>query len=189
MLKTRVILSEVVNLSDARYAAGMGVDYIGFAINPASNRLVTAAQAGAISEWLSGVEIIGDIGDTRPANLSEYRLDLIQTNNEGLLADLKAGILAVDVKDATERLLARYKEQVVFFVLYSANPEADKQHLASLCRQFPVFLATEFTAERLEVVLNAIQPAGIVLRGSEEEKPGLSNYDGIADILELLEAE
>ena len=39
-LKTSVIINEVINLSDARYCAGMGVDYIGFRIDENHDKYV-----------------------------------------------------------------------------------------------------------------------------------------------------
>ena len=81
MLKTKVILSNVTNLSDARYASGMGVDYIGFNINPENDQYVTPEQVKMITEWLSGVSIIGNIENLEEYNLDEYNTRFLQSNN------------------------------------------------------------------------------------------------------------
>jgi hypothetical protein len=50
-----------------------------------------------------------------------------------------------------------------------------------------VFISTEFNESNINLILEELKPEGIVLYGSTETKPGLSSYDGIADILELIE--
>ena len=61
--------------------------------------------------------------------------------------------------------------------------------LTEICRNYKIYLSTEFDSQNLAYVLSDIKPTGIVLYGSIEEKPGFSSYDGIAEILEQLEEE
>ena len=77
MLKTKVILSDVTNLSDARYASGMGVDYIGFNIDPENDQYVTSDQVKMITEWLSGVGIIGNIEALVDYDTIGYKFDYL----------------------------------------------------------------------------------------------------------------
>jgi phosphoribosylanthranilate isomerase len=195
MLKTKVILSHVTNLSDARYASGMGVNYIGFSINPENSQFVTAEEAKSISGWLSGVSIIGEIGSTLPADLKDYAATYVQTSNVLLVDTLTEPILALDVNpvNISEVIgsLNKYSDRVGLFVL---NVEAEQlpdlqPQLSEFCSKYPVYISTEFDDKKLAYVLDEINPTGIVLYGSDEEKPGLSSYDGIADILELLEED
>jgi phosphoribosylanthranilate isomerase len=195
MLKTKVILSHVTNLSDARYASGMGVNYIGFSINPENSQFVTADEAKSISGWLSGVSIIGEIGNTIPADMKSYTSTYIQTSNALLIDKLNEPILTLDVNSLNISevigLLYKYSDRVRLFIL---NVEAEQvpnlqSQLSELCSNYAVYISTEFDNKNLEYVLDDINPTGIVLYGSDEEKPGLSSYDGIADILELLEED
>ena len=195
MLKTKVILSHVTNLSDARYASGMGVNFIGFSINPENSQFVTAEEAKSISGWLSGVSIIGEIGSTIPIDMADYVCAYIQTSNVLLIDKLAEPILALDVdlvniNDIIGSLI-KYSGLVGFFILRvkaAQLPELQPQ-LSELCRTYSVYISTEFDNNKLAFVLDDINPTGIVLYGSDEAKPGLSNYDGIADILELLAEE
>ena len=59
MLKTFVIVGEISNLSDARYCAGMGVDVLGFNINPVEETCVAPETLNEISGWVAGVAIHG----------------------------------------------------------------------------------------------------------------------------------
>lgn len=195
MLQTKVILSRVTNLSDARYASGMGVDYIGFSINPENSQYVTIEQAKTISDWLSGVSIIADIGDSVTTDMAEYAAAYIQTSNTSLINELDEPILALDVNDVNINdvinTMATSSANVSFFILNveSELMSALQPQLKELCRRYPIYISAEFDSQNLAFVLRDIKPTGIVLLGSIEEKPGFSSYDGIADILEQLEVE
>ena len=195
MLQTKVILSRVTNLSDARYASGMGVDYIGFSINPESTQYVTVEQAKTIGDWLSGVSIIGDVGDSMTTDMADYSTSSIQTNNASIVNELDEPILAIDVNAANINIaiqsLATHAAAVNFFILNVETKQlsALQPQLVELCSKYPIYLSADFDSENLAFVLSEIKPTGIVLYGSEEEKPGFSSYDGIADILEQLEEE
>ena len=59
-LKTFVKVGNITNLSDARYCAGMGVDQIGFNIDPANSSYTEQDDLDSIRAWVSGVEIIAE---------------------------------------------------------------------------------------------------------------------------------
>ena len=63
-LRTLVKISSVNNLSDARYAAGMGVELMGFNLDESSGNIVAPEQFRAITGWISGVKLVGEITDT-----------------------------------------------------------------------------------------------------------------------------
>ena len=195
MLKTKVILSDVTNLSDARYASGMGVDYIGFNINTDSNHYVTAEEVKMITDWLSGVKIIGDMGSTDNSIANNYAPDYIQTNIKDLIENADNSIFTLDFnlekQDQIAQIMLELKDKVAFFVLKVENIDLlpSKNHLIKLCGDYNIFLSTNYTDDNISLVLNEIKPMGIVIYGSREEQPGLSSYDGIADILEQIELD
>ena len=195
MLKTKVILSSVTNLSDARYAAGMGVNYVGFSINPADARYLTVEQAKNISTWLSGVSIIGEVGSSPTNEMEAYGLSHFQTDNVSAIDDLREPILTLDINTTNSEqiisIIDKHSAGVDFFILNIEANQLSALHsqLEKLCATHRIFISTEFDTKNLAFVLSNIKPAGIVLFGSNEEKPGLSSYDGIADILEQLEED
>jgi phosphoribosylanthranilate isomerase len=58
-----------------------------------------------------------------------------------------------------------------------------------ICRGFPVLLAFDFTPENLPQILEALAPAGIVLRGGSEEKVGVKSFDELDEVFEVLGIE
>ena len=173
----------------------MGVDYIGFAINPESSQYVTVEEAKSISDWLSGVSIIGDVGDTLPDNMAEYASPYIQTTNISLIDELDGAILTLEVNTENiidlKAILNANSNRVIFFVLDIETEQLSslQPQLKELCIDYPIYVSTKYEDQSLTLVLNDINPTGIVLYGSKEVKPGLSSYDGIADILEQLEED
>src|SRR5882762_3097856 len=55
-LKTNVYISDVTNLTEARYYAGMGVSIIGFNANKEASSFASTQQFDAITSWLSGIQ-------------------------------------------------------------------------------------------------------------------------------------
>ena len=195
MLKTKVILSNVTNLSDARYASGMGVDYIGFNINPENDQYVTSEQVKMITEWLSGVSIIGNIENLEEYNPDEYNTRFLQSNNRSIVEQADNSIFTLDfnIDDQARihQILSELKDKVAFFVLNveEAVLVSHTNVLTTMCKVFNIFISTNYVDKIIDLTLNEIEPMGIVIYGSKEEQPGLSSYDGIADILEQIEID
>ncbi len=188
MLKTRVILTDVTNLSDARYAVGMGVEYIGFNLDPQHPNYVTANEAKAISSWLAGARTVVEIGHNNKAPVADYNPDVVNTTEPGLLAQYEHSALrlrADEIKTGTLPPTAFYIVELP--VAFWHDNRLDD--LQALCRQYPVFIDSDFSSIAVQAVLDKLQPAGIVLHGSHEDKPGLSRYEGIAEVLEVLEVD
>jgi phosphoribosylanthranilate isomerase len=59
--------------------------------------------------------------------------------------------------------------------------------LQRACQQYPIFLSLKFTAPQLNGIISALAPAGISLKGGEEEKVGIKSFDELDEIFEELE--
>ncbi|VAW28560.1 hypothetical protein MNBD_BACTEROID06-343 [hydrothermal vent metagenome] len=191
-LKLSVKIGDVTNLSDARYAAGMGVDYIGFNIDTKSDNFVTATKFNEIVNWVSGIGIIGEIGATLPENIEEYIPYLTETTEASLLTT--ESVYRIDgrkLEFATIHNLLDLVNDVVFFLL-ELSPEQiefNSPELMSLCTKHPIYLSSTYNEILLEIITNTIKPKGIEVKGSIENQPGFKEYDEIADVLEWLEEE
>ena len=70
-LITEVWLKNISNLSDARYAAGMGVQTLGIHMDPASSFHLSASEVQALRSWIVGPAFVGQYDS--PPNLSALR--------------------------------------------------------------------------------------------------------------------
>ncbi|MDB4835498.1 hypothetical protein OAH12_02805, partial [Cyclobacteriaceae bacterium] len=60
-LRTTVIIREVSNLSDARFATGMGAEFIAFNLNAKSESFVSETDFTAMTSWLEGPTFAGEV--------------------------------------------------------------------------------------------------------------------------------
>jgi phosphoribosylanthranilate isomerase len=81
MYKHPIAFLSVNNLTTARYAAAMMVDYIGFCFDDAHEKFITVGRAKEIMGWVSGVKFIGEFykkpADEILAIALELKLDMV----------------------------------------------------------------------------------------------------------------
>jgi phosphoribosylanthranilate isomerase len=205
-LNTLTAVTEINNLSDARYCAGMGVDIIGFNLGHGQASPVSPEAVREISGWLAGVQIAGAFAGTPAEEINELArqcaLNLVILNASYLVDDLSKidlpVILQVEIhKDSYEKELVQmleiYQPHVQHFLItspeFQAIDDTNRQMLQELSLRFPVLLGFGLEKENVLEVLEAVKPAGIALKGGHEIKPGLKSFDDLADILETLEVE
>ncbi len=197
-LQTKVKISNVTNLSDARYCAGMGVDMLGFAIDENNKNYISPQKLTDIRSWVSGVEIVIEVesmGDDFLEVIEKYKPDMVQTNDLELLQKLKTQttkplILSIEANQDADTIFGvceKHSDLVQYFLIESQTETTLAgdwpDFLALLSKQFPVLLGFGITAQNAPT----LPCAGIALRGSEEERPGYKNFDDLRDILEALE--
>jgi phosphoribosylanthranilate isomerase len=205
-LSTLTAVTEINNLSDARYCAGMGVDIIGFNLDKGQASGVTPEAVREIAGWLAGVQLAGAFAGAAAEEINELArqcgLNLVLLNATYLVDDLTKidlpVIMQVEIhKDTYEKELAQmlelYQPYVQYFLVTSAGFQAiddtNLQFLQQLAQRFPVLLGFGLDQENVVQVLEQVKPAGIALKGGHEIKPGLKSFDDLADILEMLEVD
>lgn len=203
-LKTLVKVSEVNNLSDARYCAGMGVEMLGFSLDENHPKFIEINKLREISTWIAGVKSVGEFTGENVENMNylakELNLDYIQVEKpisaEHIKNLHKPVILKLNTetfdKNELENYLSKYKGFVEFFLLENENQSSIlsiKDELKKWCNVYPIILGSGINQKDLDIILDEIKPAGISLKGGEEIKPGLKSFDELAEILEALEVE
>ncbi len=203
-LSSFVYISDVDNLSDARYSAGMGVDLIGFRLDPHDESSLSSKKFKEISEWISGVKIVGEFGDANPNEveeaLSKFKVDYLLISdasqiNEFVHLDIPL-MLSINVNDEMKSDLASTLNycsgSVEFFLLESELKKLDKDEhsfIATHATQFPIILGYGVDIENAKTIVDKLNLKGISLKGSAEIRPGYKDFDEMADILEVLEVD
>jgi phosphoribosylanthranilate isomerase len=205
-LSTLTAVTEINNLSDARYCAGMGVDIIGFNLDKGQASQVSPDTVREIAGWLAGVQLAGAFAGAPAEEINELArqcaLNLVLLNANYLVDDLTKidlpVILQVEIhKDSYERELVQmlkvYQPHVQYFLITSTEfqtiDDTNLSFLQQLALEFPVLLGFGLDKEHVVQVLEQVKPAGIALKGGHEIKPGLKSFDDLADILETLEVD
>ncbi|WP_259014886.1 N-(5'-phosphoribosyl)anthranilate isomerase [Emticicia fluvialis] len=198
-LQTLVKVSNITNLSDARYCAGMGVEMIGFVMDKFSNDYTPPEKLKEIQSWVAGVQIVGETETTDYneviALLQNYEIDLLQIADPGLLpriADVgKPIILKVKAESAyLEDYLKLYGSFVEYFLIEGEEfSDFFLFRLKEYAHEHPVILGFGIDADKIHELLADTSIKGIALKGTHEIRPGYKDYDELSEILELLEID
>ena len=192
-LKTKVKVGNITNLSDARYCAGMGVDFLGFPIGDMDGQ-IPFDMFSEIVGWVSGPAFVLEYSDTLdeavfqkvtgPNAIHHIELDLGQLHQlgekaQGLPIILKANMAAWPT---IEPLLPTYD---IRYLALGENQLVDWKTVDAINKKVnvlvPYHLIEGDEIEKLPIT-------GIILEGSSEDKPGQKDYGQLATALEALEA-
>lgn len=207
MLSRTVKISNVTNLSDARYCAGMGVEMLGFSIDEDSPNYISPKKFEEICSWLAGVQLVAETTQEDPealiTALANYPVHYVQVEAPGLLTYLQSELnlplilrVSVDTYDTSDiySILNRYGGSVAYFLLESdANAELTDEWLGILeqmAKEYPILVGFGLDDESsVNELTDNFPDIGIALRGSEEIRPGYKDFGSMMDILEALEEE
>lgn len=198
-LQTLVKVSNITNLSDARYCAGMGVELVGFVMDKFSDDYMPAEKLKEIKSWLAGVQIVGETQssdyDEIATLLQTYEIDILQISDPTLLPKItalgKPIILKLETNSAyIEDYLKLYNSFVIYFLIDGQElTDFILYHLKEYAFDNPVILGFGITAHNVQQILTETPIKGIALKGSHELRPGYKDYDELSEILEQLEID
>lgn len=204
-LQTIVKISNVTNLSDARYCAGMGVDMLGFSMDPDSPDYVSPEAVRAMRGWVAGVQIVGETHAIDPEQISQlvaaYTPDMVQVDEAAVLPFLhalnKPLLLRLDLMGTTlnqlDTLASTNIPDMTYLLLESGSPiHLDDDLLASLTHlatRHRVLLGTGIAVDNVHALLAQLPLVGIAMAGENEERPGSKDFGALMDVLEAIETE
>lgn len=197
--ETKVKLGQVTHLSDGRFAAAVGIHYIGFSLDPNSDAYIPPVKAKEIMDWLSGSHLVAEFGDQRIEEIKDLcdllPVSAIQLNNALLPDELKtfhhAIIKCIDLDHYTSDTflieLAAYAPVVdAFLILSTSGTIADVKVLQFACSTYKIILGLNLDPENIESVIETYRPYGVQLIGGEEERPGVKDFDTLNTLVNML---
>lgn len=178
-----IYVNRITNLSDARYCAGMGVDLLGFVIDPADPDYVNPASFQQMIGWVSGPKRVLEVGHAE-VNLNflreQYAPDYLhipaRRMNEFHDAPWK---LIVEVPH--DQWMPMKAESQVAFWIVTGHRDLRPQGSA-----VPYLVPGHHLQGPVVDYLQATGAGGVVLSGSQESAPGLKDYDHLSQVLEEL---
>lgn len=181
MLAKSVLVKGINNLSDARYCAGMGVDYVAFELNPSDPNYLDPAKIKEIKNWLVGIEI-----GVRLTDCETIAIDIIN--------ELEPSFIIISEKQYDEanfdsNVFVESNSLIVLpdsvKLLWHTSKELLDKNANTL--ESNVYLDIEDGAEAMKNLAEGEFNVGLVLNGGSEVRPGYSDYGDLMDILELLD--
>ena len=208
-LKTNVKFGGVRNLSDARYAASIGVNFVGFDFDSHDDLTLSTTDAKEMMGWLEGPTLVGEFGNKDASEIHSVMeaLDLKYLQFNDYYPELQSEFsncciiqnIILKPGDTESTLISQIdaaQKSTNYFMLSFNDEDAQgaffqERHselvLLDLCRDYPVFLNFHFNTTNLELILTKYNPFGINFRGSNEESIGLKDFEDINELLPLLE--
>jgi phosphoribosylanthranilate isomerase len=199
-LKTKVLISSVTNLSDARYATGMGVDFVGFSMNETDDDFIGYTNYTAITNWLQDMNFAGEFNTNATLKqiinqAKEFGFTTIISPNNEITTALKEQnftvILLQTIEDQEDiDALSTLTTSADYVLIESTNHTVlSQEQIAQLSSQLPLLVGTEISANTINDWLDTTDMEGIALKGSEEIRTGFVDLDAMADILEAIEVD
>lgn len=196
MLKTQVKVSSIANLSDARYCAGMGVEWLGFPLQE-----ITVEKFTEIRNWLAGVQIVGEFTKATADQVREavaiYQPDVIEVDSSVSLVAIQSidvsKILRVNIDtDNLPAIFAASAPYVSHFLLVGDSADSLIGMEASIeiwAAQYPIIVGLDIPESDLDEWVEQSSIQGIGLVAGEEDRPGFRDFTDLMTILEKLETE
>jgi len=156
-LKTIVKISNVTNLSDARYCAGMGVELMGFNVDPQSDDYIDHIKFRQIIDWIEGVKFVAEMHDDL-VYYPKYEVDYVEVMDPKLAERAKQICDKVILKfkldeemyfSDVEPIFKQYLPQVDYFLIESNSndhlAQDQKRIIGDLAESFPILLGYGIT--------------------------------------------
>jgi phosphoribosylanthranilate isomerase len=202
-LKIPVKINHITNLSDARYCAGMGVDYLGFTLEKNSAYYIDPSAFAEITGWISGPEFIAEFENYTPSEIADtlqhYDIQTIEITKPEILREMlpynKPIVLNVNIDSYTsiselEKDLESIMDLAEFIILKSDQPGLiNTKNLEKLAGSYHIMAGYGISKKNILKLVHSIPIMGIALDGGQEKKVGFKDYDFLAEILELLEID
>lgn len=195
MSRTKVKINKVSNLTDARYFAAMGVDYLGFCCNLGTEMYCAPSKIKEIIEWVSGPEFVLEFDGWQSAEdiTGLIGLGMAQAVHFGAFATYTESFAIPVFKDfILENVDDIHFGNIDFPVIrtdknYSELTPEEISNLQRIINSNKVFLDINFENHFLEEMLQILPVYGLIIRGGEEEKVGLKSFEQLDSVFEILD--
>lgn len=199
-VRTKIKICGITNLEDARFASGALVDYLGFIFYEKSPRYIEPAEAGAIINWLEGPEKVGVFVNQPLDDVNQIAkqtgLDYVQLHGDETpeycsLVD-KPVIKVIHIEEESVDYLLKHQieqySEVADLLLFDTKIDGlwggtgksfDWSVITELDTEIPFFLSGGLNSKNIKKAIKTVQPYGIDVSSSLEQKPGLKDFEKI----------
>lgn len=197
-------VSNITNLTDARFFNAAGADYLGFCFDDANENNISIEKAKSIIQWLHNPVIVGEFGMhqtkeeiefiAQKIELNEIQLPFLHKEQHQFSFEkfLVVDNWSLDISDSSsDFFVIKINHQLLNEISLCVRNDGTSisENLYSL-QQFiknnKVFIEADFSKENILPIIEVLQPYGIQITCRHEEKTGLSFVDEYAELLEII---
>ena len=196
-LKYFVHVSSINNLSDARYCSGMMVNSLGFDLDIYSKSKLLVENINEICKWVNGVDFVGEFNNSesnyinRVINKIDFNYISININNtiNNIDFDHQKIIIVLPepnlITSKTNNFLRDNFPDTRILIIDNLTKDSIS-NLELLSDNYEIIINPLETINSTKKILNKLD-LGLLLKGSQEIKPGYKDYDSISDYLEAID--
>ncbi len=196
-LKYFVHVSSINNLSDARYCSGMMVNSLGFDLENYSKSKLPVENINEICKWVNGVDFVGEFNNSesnyinRVINKIDFNYISININNtiNNIDFDHQKIIIVIPepnlITSKTNNFLRDNFPDTRILIIDNLTKDSIS-NLELLSDNYEIIINPLETINSTKKILNKLD-LGLLLKGSQEIKPGYKDYDSISDYLEAID--
>jgi phosphoribosylanthranilate isomerase len=199
--KYQTKINHTKHLTDARFAAAAGVNYLGFCFDNESSSFIPPIKAKEIIDWTSGSHIVAEFGKQTAEDINTIvqllNIDIVELTNvldESILNEIQVPvILKINVKDfgaESLKVLCMKFENIVqafHFNHWEDLLANEPEFFVGIGKEYFLQINNDYTNQL--AVLEQINPFGISFEGDTEEKAGVRDFELLSDFLEQLRIE
>jgi len=176
LINRSIIAQNITNLSDARYFAAWGIDYLSFNGIPDSPYYIAPEKAKEIKDWVEGPRILLESNALEFTELADGH---ILSNIYQSLPLNKEVFYRISFQDILKgvppsKYIVKLSEEEL---LEAKNLDLEK------------YLGCDFYLDSIGLSINSFEnwpEWGLVVQGSEEEKVGLKSFEELDELYEKL---
>ena len=180
MSRNQILVRNIKHLTDARYFAATGVDWMSMELNSDPTSFM---RWHTLKDWVEGVKLAAEIDAADEMLVSKT---IIDARPDGIvltqLLDLE-GISDAELFFDTHYINLEKCPTDSFSIIHFEEIDADQ--ILSLDPS-TTFIQHDWTVDELENLLNLGYKGGICFSGGEEDATGMRDYEVIDELIERL---
>lgn len=181
MNRNPILIRNIKHLTDARYFAAMGVDWMSMTL---TDKPQTFAMWHTLSDWIAGVKLAAEIDVHDEMLIAKTMID---AKPEGIISN-QNNVAAIP---STIQLFVENQ------VPSAIEGDNNAFYLLPYDKDFPhdlitgkasenIFLISEWTRDSISELLTKGYKGGFCFSGGEEEEVGVRDYELMDELLELI---
>jgi len=190
----KIKASKVSSLTDARYFAAAGVDYLGFCCNIGTELYCSPSKIREITAWVEGPEFVLELDGWQSEEEVHtiIQSELGQALHFGAFAHYRKSIGLPIFQDFILENIGESDFSVVDFPVIRSDRSRnllelkEKENSKNLCALKNVFRDLPFSPAEWNQLYAEIPIYVIIVRGGEEEKTGFKSFEALDELFEVL---
>ena len=196
----KIKLGNITNLSDARFAAAAGIEYMGFCFDTNNSNYIAPVKAKQIIDWTSGCFVVAEFGNQTINEIMAIteilNIDIVEINNNLLSTNLseidKPIIKKLDISlyntESLSTEIASFSTKVDAFHFFASNENIsiEEVSLKEICANNKIIWGLNTSSKTIKNIIETYHPYALNIVGGNEEKTGVKDFEELNDILEVL---